>query len=136
MAVPLRAAPARRVSALPPITVHGPHGFVKQPPAPTRAVALERDPDEAGRHLLDEHGGGHGEVEEEDGLGSGVVLDGEADVAAAVAEQSAGDFAAEGRGDGETGREGEPGAGGGVGKEERGEGEEVEEGAEEGGKFQ
>lgn len=64
-------------------------------------LALECNAYEARGHLLYERGGGHGELEEEDGLGTRVELDGEGDVATAVTEECSGDFPAYGRGYGE-----------------------------------
>lgn len=75
--------------------------------------ALECDANEAGGHLLDKGGGGDGELEEEEGLGARVELDGKGDVPAAVAEECSSDLAAEGgRGGGDGSgiirRDGEP----------------------------
>lgn len=74
---------------------------MEEPPLPAAALhssrnllALECDTDEAGGHLLDEGGGGHGQFEEEEGLGARVELNGEGDMAAAVAEEGSGDLAA------------------------------------------
>lgn len=131
MPVRLPARAADGIPALPAITVHGPHGLVEEPDTTTRRVslALEGDSNEARRHLLDERRGGGGELEEEDGVGAGLLLDGEGDVAFLGAEEGAGDAAAEGGGGG-GGGEVEPAAGG---EEERWDGEETEDGAEEGG---
>ncbi|KAG9457346.1 hypothetical protein H6P81_001854 [Aristolochia fimbriata] len=99
VALPARAADG--VAALPPVAVHGPHRLAEEPPggcavaAGAAPLALEGDPDEAGGHLLDEGAGRGGELEEEGRVGPGIVLDREADVALAVAEERPGDAAAQ-----------------------------------------
>lgn len=98
--VEVHARARHREAALPPVAVHGPRRLLEQFP-PLRLsshrrdlLGLERDAHEPRRHLLDEGRRGHGELEQQDGLGPGVKLDSEVDVAAAVAEEGAGDLAA------------------------------------------
>lgn len=130
--VPARAG--HRIAAVPAVAVHGPGRLLKESLVllPTTVGggrerdlrALERQTHETGGHLLDKGGGGHGEFHEEEGLGAGMELHGEGDVAATVAEEGSGDFPAEGGGDGEVRGYGEPLARG----DDCGEREDVEEG--------
>lgn len=100
--VPTRAGYS--IPAFPPVTIHGPIRLVKESPVTDTAgnvcrslSTLEGYSDEAGGHLFDEGGCGHGELEEEERFGTRVELDGEGDVATAVAKECSGDFAADWR---------------------------------------
>ncbi|PON57043.1 hypothetical protein TorRG33x02_294710, partial [Trema orientale] len=73
----------------------------------------------------------HRQLQDQNWFGSRVELHGEADVAAAVAEEGSGDFPAERRGYGELGWDGEPFTGGEYSRE----GENVEERPENGGEL-
>lgn len=95
--------------------------------SPSRLLALQRDPHEPRRHLLDQGGGGEGELDEEGGLRPGVLLHGEADVAAAVPEEGPRDLAPQGGWHGGLGGHVEPPAG----WEEGWDGEHGDEGPEE-----
>jgi hypothetical protein len=103
---PVRGAAlaAHRVTAALAVAVRAPHLLLHQLPAAAAAagrggareragclgaVALERDADEAGRHLAHQRRRGRGELEQQRGARARVHLEREVDVAAAVAVERA-----------------------------------------------
>lgn len=90
-------------------------------------LGLQGDSDQTGGHLFNKRRGRHGELEEQNRFGTRVELDGEVDVAAAMAEESSGDISADGGSYGEVSSP-KPFAGGNDG----GEREKIEKGTKEG----
>lgn len=109
--VRLGADPADGVARLAAVAVHGPHGLLEQAAPVGRALALERYPDQPGRHLLDQGAGGRGQLQQQHRLRLGVLLHREVDVALAEAEERAGDAAPQGRRVGRARRQRQPLAG-------------------------
>lgn len=80
------------------VAIHGPGRVMEElcgSCSPGEFVGVEGDAEDAGGHLFKESSGGDVEMEQCKGFGTRVELEGEGDMAVAVAEEGAGELAAE-----------------------------------------